>query len=124
MDKPLCPCLVVIPLDYNPDENGVIHEVEPEVMVEIFSWFNRQFEGWRPVNPAGVGGIPPGRWRGQSDRSISVVTAIPSEQTDQFLRVVRAIGVKLRQKAMYYEIGPPIAGIMSIDDNAEPSTGG
>ncbi len=92
-------------------------------MVEIFSWFDRQFEGWRPSTQQ-VWGIPPGRWRGQSDRSISIVTAIPSEQTDQFLRIVRAIGVKLRQKAMYYEIGPPIAGIMDIDDNAEPSTGG
>jgi hypothetical protein len=124
MDQPLCPCLVVIPLDYNPDENGVVHEVQPEVMVEIFSWFDKQFEGWRPVGMAGVGEVPPGRWRGQSDRSLTVVVALPRERTDEFLGVVRAIGVKLRQKAMYYEIGLPIAGIMEIEDKSEPSTGG
>ena len=117
MENPLCPCLVVIPLDYNPDEGGCVREVEPETLAEIFSWFDRQFEGWTPVSAAGVGGLPPGRWRGQSDRSMTVKVALPLEHTDEFVRVVRAIGVKLAQRAMYYEIGLPIAGIMDLESD-------
>ncbi len=127
MDEPLCPCLVVIPLDYNPARAGVPpREVEPETMVEILSWFDRQFGGYTPVSQAGVGGLPPGCWEGQPDRSLTLKVALPQHRTPEFLQVVRAIGVRLKQRAMYYEIGPPSAYIMPIDEagRAEVAEGG
>src|SRR5205807_1952120 len=103
MDEPLCPCLVVIPLDYNPQKAGEPPpEVEPETMVKILSWFDRQFNGYTPVSQAGVGGLPPGCWQGQFDRSLTVKVSLPQERTIEFVGVVRAIGELLKQQAMYY----------------------
>ena len=111
MDELLCPCLVVIPLDYNPNEDGNVLPVEPETMAEISGWFNRQFEGWRHLGQEGVG-----VWRGQPDRFTTYMVALPENRTAEFINVVRSIGIKLRQEAMYYEIGQPIARIMFIGE--------
>jgi hypothetical protein len=113
MDELLCPCLVVIPLDYNPDDDGNVLPVGPETMAEIAGWFNRQFEGWRQIGQTGVG-----TWRGQVDRFMTVVVALPENRIAEFETIVRAIGVKLRQESMYYEIGKPIARIMFMDAEA------
>lgn len=120
MDELLCPCTVVIPLDYNPDRPGESpRPVEHEVKAEILSWFNRQFGGYRIAGMAGVGDVPPGCWEGQFDRSMTVVVALPERRTAQFVEVVRAIGARLGQRAMYYEIGPPTARIMLIEEEGQ-----
>ena len=118
MDELLCPCVVVIPLDYNPEHEGAKpREVEPRVLTEILSWLDRQFGGWRQLASANVPGIPSGSWHGQPDRCMTVTVAIPPHRTEEFKAVVYTIGQRLKQKAMYIEIGPPIARIMLIDDD-------
>ena len=115
MDVPLCPCQVVIPLDYNPDREGEPpREVEQETINEFLSMFNRQFNGFSILGVMGVGDLPAGCWQGQRDRSLRVEVAVPKRRIKAFEAIVHAIGVRLGQKAMYYVIGPPGARIMTI----------
>ncbi len=125
MDELLCPCEVVIPIDYNPVKKGAKpREVEPEVLTEITQWFHRQFGSVSmyggPVQPAGHG-----LWDGYLDRIMRVRVALPERRTPEFVALVHAIGKKLKQKAMYYEIGPPTARIMLIEeDEGRAAVGG
>lgn len=67
--------------------------------------------GW-----SGVGETPPGLWEGSSDRSVRFEVSLPQEKTPDFIDVVHRIGRLLKQKAMYYVIGPPSAYVVPIKD--------
>lgn len=115
MDEPLRPCEVFIPFDFNPVKPGDQPvPVGEDVMAEILSWFDRQFGGYTPLGVCGIGDVPPGCWNGQFDRLLRVRVFVHDKKVDLFREVVRCIGVRLRQKAMAYTIGPPSAYIMEI----------
>jgi hypothetical protein len=115
MDEPLCPCHVVVVLDYNPERDGEPPKpVEPEVMAQVHAMLTAlgpiSTLGW-----SGVGDTPRGLWEGHSDRSVRFEVSLPQARTPAFIEVVRRIGFLLKQKAMYYVIGPPSAFVMTIE---------
>lgn len=117
MAQPLCPCEVVIPLDYNPEyEGGPRKPVEPEVMSDILMSIYVRLGPYSTLGWSGVGDIPKGAWDGYEDRSMRIEVGLPEERTKEFEEMVRLIGVRLKQKAMYYKIGPPTAHIMIIEE--------
>ena len=119
MDELLCPCQVVIPMDYNPDhEDEPPREVEPEVFAGIISLIVTRFGDYSLVTPPPPGGMASGSWRGQADRSYRIEVGLPQRRTHEFVEVVYEIGKRLRQKAMYYVILPPSARVMPIDNES------
>jgi hypothetical protein len=117
MAEPLCPCELVIPLDYNPEHAGLLPDpVEPEVMAGILTAVAERLGPFSTLGWSGVGDIPPGVWEGYSDRSVRIEVSLPQERTPEFVEMVRLIGIRLKQKAMYYKIGPPSAHIMVIGE--------
>ena len=105
----LIPCTVQIPLV---DNDG--QEVDPAKLVQIKSWFERQFGGYTIL------GIMEGSWHGLVEPSMRVEVAIPPDRMGQFRQVVIAIGVLLEQEAMYFNAPSPSAEIISMGEYVKP----
>ena len=122
MDERLCPCLFQIPTHYNPEPGELVGKpVEPELMVKIQDAIKRQFGFFTTHGSSYDEGLFTGCWEGQTETSFRYEVAIPERRVAELRRLVIAIGRALKQKAMYFEVGPPSVEIIPID---EPSNSG
>jgi hypothetical protein len=110
MNPTHCVCRFRLPLVYN---DG--HEVEAEVLAEIFLALRTQFGGYTPL------GESSGDWHGQTEPSLGIEVAVLPERVDEFREVVYAIGKKLEQIQMYFEASsvPTVEFIVIKDDDSE-----
>jgi hypothetical protein len=109
MEKLKCPCRIQIPLNY-PDGR----EVEPEVVIDIFRWFNRQFGGYTPL------GVSEGAWFGLVERSMRVEVAVCEDRVQELRQVAYAIGKRLGQQEMYFDAPPPSVEFIKIEGDTKP----
>ena len=114
-----CACWVQIPLSYAGPDGRPANPVEEEVISDLLGVFSRQFGGWTPL------GESSGSWVNPQDppeepieeRSFRIEVAVLPERIEEFKEVVYAIGKRLKQKMMYFNIPEASAYFMDIDDN-------
>ena len=115
----LCPCEFQLVLVYNPDPGeSKGRKVEPEVLAGIFTDLNTRFGNYTPLGVAGSEEVPGGRWEGQVEPSMRIEVAVPEERIPELERFVYEIGVRLKQKVMYFKKGPPCVKLIQIEQSA------
>lgn len=110
--SPKSACEIGIPIAYNDGR-----PVEPEVIAEIFRALDVQFGG--VTNK----GLHEGSWFGQVEQSLRFEVDVEPERVHVLEKVVYAIGKRLGQKEMYFNVPPPSVRNVVIDDTAD-GTGG
>jgi hypothetical protein len=118
MDAPLlCPCEFQLVLRHNPEPGELVgREVEPETLADIVTGLAKRFGGYTPLGLAGERGLPGGAWEGQVEPSLRIEVAVLPERVREVEQYVHEIGTRLKQKCMYFKVGPPCVKILQIDD--------
>lgn len=100
-----CPCIILVPLA---DNDG--REFAPEVIVDIKRAIDRQFGGYTVL------GLVEGSWQGQVEPLLRIQVVVEERRIEEFKTLVKAIGRRLGQKAMYFDAPAPSAEIIMIED--------
>ncbi|MDB5174347.1 MAG: hypothetical protein JWN51_3120 [Phycisphaerales bacterium] len=110
--EPQSACEIGIPLAYND-----LRPVEPEIISEILKALDVQFGGYT------IKGVHEGSWFGQVEQSLRIEIDVDPNRVHVLGKVVYAIGKRLGQKEMYFNVPPPSVRNIVID-NAATGTGG
>jgi len=107
-----CPCRFRLPLQYNDGRR-----VEPEVLLEILKALTRQFGGYTPL------GASESDWgqQGGTEPTMGIEVAVLPHRVEELERVVIAIGKRLGQKQMYFDVPPPSVRFLVIEDEGGES---
>lgn len=108
VDQKLDVCVFLVPTAYNDGR-----PVESSVIAQIGQALDRQFGGWTQLGPQ------KGSWYGKVEQSLAIKVAIHESQVEALITMVKAIGARLGQKAMYFERFPSCAQLLTVPDNAE-----
>jgi hypothetical protein len=118
--KKLSPCEFQIPLRYNPERGERIGKaIEPEVLLEILVGLNRRFGGYTVLTPLDLERAAMGQWEDQEEPSARIEVSVLPERVEEVRQYVVEIGVRLKQKAMYFKVGPPCVEIIEIRKAAD-----
>lgn len=110
---------VQIPLSYAGPDGRPANPVEEEVISDLLGVFSRQFGGWTPLGESSGSWVNPQNPPEEpiEERSFRIEVAVLPERIEEFKEVVYAIGKRLKQKMMYFNIPEASAYFMDIDDN-------
>ena len=103
-----CRCTFLVPLRYTDGR-----EVEPEFFIEMKQTLDRQFGGYTVL------GEREGSWHGCVEQVFEILVLVPPERIAELRTVVRAIGVRLGQKQMFFDVPPPSTELLDIHDTPE-----